>query len=244
MLSGLENRFSRSQPIAPDCGRAAAAAARSAWCGRRLASAVASVGRDVAQRSTSGDAAVVEIHQPRRDEADGEIDRHGDDDHLDRLAGLVEHGAGENLHQVRIADGDRERRVLGQVEILAGQRRDDHPHRLRHHHEAQRRTGPQAQRIGRLGLPLGDREDAGAHHLGDEGRGVDHEPEQQRHELRQHLDAAADVEAPGLGIVELHRKAGQRQHGERQRDHEPERRPTAPAPAGRSRICRRFAQMR
>jgi hypothetical protein len=33
------------------------------------------------------------------------------------------------------------------------------------------------------------------------GRGVDDEPEQQRHELRQHFHAAAHVEAPGLGKV-------------------------------------------
>ena len=75
---------------------------------------------------------------------------------LDRLAGLVEHGAGEDLHEVRIADGDRKRRVLGQVEILAGQRRDDDAHRLRDHHEAQGLPGPQAERIGGLGLAPGD----------------------------------------------------------------------------------------
>ena len=81
-----------------------------------------------------------------------EIDRHGDGDDLDRLAGLVEHRAGEDLHQIGIADRHRQRGVLGQVEILAGQRRDDDAHRLRHDDQPQRRPRPQAERIGRLGL--------------------------------------------------------------------------------------------
>ena len=87
---------------------------------------------------------------------DGEIDRHGDGDDLDRLAGLVEHRAGEHGEQVGIADGDRQRGVLGQVEILVGQRRNDHPHRLRHDDEAQRQSraagrAPWPPRSGRVG---------------------------------------------------------------------------------------------
>ena len=101
-----------------------------------------------------------------------EIDRHGDGDDLDRLAGLVERRAGEHGEQVRIADGHRQRRILGQVEILVGQRRDDHPQRLRHHDQPQHQAAPQAERVGRLGLPARDRQDAGAHDLGDERRRV------------------------------------------------------------------------
>ena len=56
--------------------------------------------------------------------------------------------------------------------------------------------------MGGFGLPLRDSEDAGAHDLGDEGRRVDHEAEQQRHEFRQDLHAAAQVEALLLGHVE------------------------------------------
>src|SRR6516164_9308126 len=47
----------------------------------------------------------VKVHEQRGEEADGEINRHGDGDHLDSLAGDVEHRAGEDLHQVGIADG-------------------------------------------------------------------------------------------------------------------------------------------
>ena len=80
-----------------------------------------------------------------REQRDREIDRHGDGDDLDRLAGLVERGAGKDRDQVGIADGDRERGVLGQVEILVGQRRDDHAQRLRQDHEAQRLAAAQAR---------------------------------------------------------------------------------------------------
>ena len=170
-----------------------------------------------------GDAAVVPIHQQRRHKADGEIDRHGDGDDFDRLAGLVEHGAGEDLHQVRITNGDRQRRVLGQVQILAGKRRDDHAHRLRHHHKPQRRLRAQAERIGRFGLSVRDRANAGAHHLGDERRGVEREAEQQRSEFRQDLDAAGDIEASGDRETERQRQSGGQKHDERQADDQTER---------------------
>ena len=70
---------------------------------------------------------------------------------------------------------------------------DDQPQRL---------AAVEAERIGRLGLPVADREDAGAHDLGDEGGGVDREPEHQRQELRRDRRAAAEVEAGELGNVE------------------------------------------
>ena len=71
---------------------------------------------------------------------------------LDRLAGDVEHRAGEDLHEIGIADRDRERGVFDQIEILAGQRRNDDAHRLRHDDEPQRRAGAQAERLRRFGL--------------------------------------------------------------------------------------------
>ena len=59
------------------------------------------------------------------------MNRHGDGDALDGLAGLVQHSAGEGGHQVRVADGGGQRGVLDQVQVLVGQWRDDHPQRLR-----------------------------------------------------------------------------------------------------------------
>ena len=66
-----------------------------------------------------------------------EVDEHGDEDHLDRLSGLVQHGAGEHADEVGIGDGHGQRGVLGQVEIVARQRRNDDAHGLRDDHEAQ-----------------------------------------------------------------------------------------------------------
>ena len=47
--------------------------------------------------------------------------------------------------EVGIADRHRQRRVLGQVQILAGQRRNDDAQRLRHDDQPQRRARPQAR---------------------------------------------------------------------------------------------------
>ena len=67
-----------------------------------------------------------------------EIDEHGDQDHLHRLPGLVQHRAGEHADEIGIGDGDSQRGVLDQVEIVARQRRNDDAHGLRDDHEAQR----------------------------------------------------------------------------------------------------------
>ena len=50
------------------------------------------------------DMAVVDVHEQRSGKADDEVDEHGDGHDLDRLPCLVKHRAGENLHQVRVAD--------------------------------------------------------------------------------------------------------------------------------------------
>ena len=67
-------------------------------------------------------------------------------------------------------------------------RRHDHPQRLRQHDQAQRLPGSQPERHRRLALAPADRQDAGAHDLGDEARGIDRQAEQQRGEFRR--DAA------------------------------------------------------
>ena len=106
MLAGLENRFARIQPIAPVVapggGIASTGAPRTkALVVRRSLSCVATA---MASPFHQRDARVVPVHHHRGDEADREIDRHGDHHDLDRLAGLVEHRAGEDLHEVGIAD--------------------------------------------------------------------------------------------------------------------------------------------
>ena len=83
---------------------------------------------------------------------------------------LVEDGAGENLHEIGIADEDGERGILDDVEILARQRRRDEAHRLRDDDEPHRQAAMQTQRARGLALAVRHRQHAGANDLGDERR--------------------------------------------------------------------------
>ena len=78
-----------------------------------------------------------------------------------------------------------------EVQVLAGQRRNDDAHRLREDHEPEHLALGQAERARRLELPAAHRLDPAAHHLADEGRGVQHEPGEERRELRRQPQAAA-----------------------------------------------------
>src|SRR5215831_11347228 len=82
MLNGPENKLARAQPIAPVmvAGGGSASIGRvrtKAGCLKSVA--VMARGSPFHQRH----AAVVPIHPQRSDEADREIDRHGDGDHFD-----------------------------------------------------------------------------------------------------------------------------------------------------------------
>src|SRR4030095_3780581 len=100
VLPGDENRFWRSQ--------VAARGAKLRWTmtGRVATSALHQPG-----------AIVGPVHQTGNRKGNGEIDRHRPRDGLDGLAGLVERRVG-HAYQVRVADGDRERGILRQVQVL------------------------------------------------------------------------------------------------------------------------------
>ena len=76
------------------------------------------------------------VHEGRSDEGQGEVHQHHNRQGFNGAASLVERGVG-NRHQLGVADGHGQRRVLGQVEVLAGQRWNDHAHGLRQLNEAQ-----------------------------------------------------------------------------------------------------------
>ena len=84
---------------------------------------------------------------------------------------------------------------LVEVQVLAGQRRNDDARGLRNDDEAQHLAVGEADGAGRLLLALGHAQDAGAHDLGDEAGGVDRQPQQQRHELGLDHHAALEIEA-------------------------------------------------
>lgn len=94
-------------------------------------------------------------------------------------SGLVERGASEHVDQFRVADGGAERGVLGQIEVLAGQRRNDDAQCLRHDDEPQPISLLDAERLRGLCLSVAHRPDARPHGLSDEGRRVDAQPEDQ-----------------------------------------------------------------
>ena len=82
--------------------------------------------------------------------------------------------------------------------------------------QPQRRTGAQAERIGRLRLPVRHGENAGAHDFGDEGGGIDREAEQQRGEFRQDFHAAGDIETARVREIEAERPPGDQEREQRQ----------------------------
>src|SRR5256885_14401135 len=85
-LNQLENRFCRIQAIGPEAGTGGGMGSTGArWTKARPASVMVAVSLMLALHQRDG--AVVEVHQPWGDGADGQIDRHGDDHDLDRLSG-------------------------------------------------------------------------------------------------------------------------------------------------------------
>src|SRR5579863_6138073 len=107
ILPGDENRFSRSQPNSP--ARSAGGGRRSVGARRKYAFSIIAA---IASAFLDRDRIAVEIHEERRDQANEQIDRHGDGDYFDGLAGEVEHAAGKHLHEIGVTDGDGKRGIL------------------------------------------------------------------------------------------------------------------------------------
>src|SRR5262249_29724176 len=94
-LIHLLNRFMRSQPMAPAAARGGAMA--SIILVRANARLTAS---SVMLALHQPDARVVQVHEQAGNERDRQVDRHRDDDDLDRLPGLVQRRPGEHREQV------------------------------------------------------------------------------------------------------------------------------------------------
>src|SRR5258705_2110605 len=132
VLVQLENRFWRSQPIGPVVER-----------GGRIWATADSAAMSAILSPLSLDQrhmAVEPIHEARRRQAYRQEYAHRHQDHFDRLARLIEHGAREDAHKIRVADGDSQGRILSEVQKLARQGRDDDAEGLRDDHEPQHLT--------------------------------------------------------------------------------------------------------
>nr|GEY82994.1 hypothetical protein [Tanacetum cinerariifolium] len=166
-------------------------------------------------------ALVVPVHQQGNADTDRQVHAHGDGNDFDGLTGLIEHGTGEQRNHFRVTDTGGQRRVLRQVQVLAGQRRNDHPQCLRDDDLAQCRPWTQAQRTCRLCLPMTHRLDARAHDFCDERGGVDRQCEGQSQQFRNQHPAANKVEAFQFRYFPMHR-CTEDQRAER-RDHDEQR---------------------
>src|SRR5688572_29701269 len=108
---GVAKRLRRAQAMGPLVLTGAPRASTMSW---RTKEYVMSVLLSLDQRN----ARIVPVHEGRGRQGQGQVDRHGDGDDLDGLAGLVQRGSHEDIDQLGIADGGAERGVLRQVEIL------------------------------------------------------------------------------------------------------------------------------
>src|SRR5262245_23120972 len=60
------------------------------------------------------DAPIEPVHEGRREQAEGQVNCHDEQDHLYRLTRLVEDGAGD-VDEIRVSDCHCQRRVLGEI---------------------------------------------------------------------------------------------------------------------------------
>ena len=93
---------------------------------------------------------------------------------------MVFAGYGE---KVGIADGNGQGGVFGQIQVLAGEGRDDDAQSLGEDDESQGLRRCKPQRGGGLPLALGNGLDPSAHNFGDEGGSINDKSGEQSHEL-------------------------------------------------------------
>src|SRR5512144_2203629 len=107
ILNGVDKKLARNQASAPVTsaggGRGPIVARRTKAISATARSPSAMV-MGAASPFHQRHAAVVEVHDQGRRQADDEIDEHRDGHDFDRLACLVEHRAREDLHQIRVTD--------------------------------------------------------------------------------------------------------------------------------------------
>src|SRR5919106_1246336 len=138
--------------------------------------------------SLQRDESVHEIHDRRDNEAHRQIRDYDEPEGLELVTGLVDHRGGD-IDVLRVADRERQARVLPQIQVLVVDGRNGYAHRLGKDHKPELLAGFESQRLGRLFLTLRDGENASAHYLSDEGGGVDHESGENSGELGTHLQS-------------------------------------------------------
>ena len=176
----------------PDRPRRAASCGRQHLCrGRRRSFAPS-------QRSFSATEALYQFIERRDQQADDEVEGHQQQHAFELAPGLVHGDAAERRAHVHVADHDGERGVLGQVQVLRDQRRDDDAQRLGQDHEAH--GAVRAAGRAPSAASVWPRETAwmpARTILGDEGAGVERQREPERDQRLVDEAAALEVEAAG-----------------------------------------------
>ena len=100
------------------------------------------------------------------------------------------------------------KRSFGQVQILAGQRRNDNPQGLWYDNEIKRLRTGKPHSCGGFALAPVDRLDTRPHNLGNERGRVQAQRQQQRNKFGNNTYATAKVKAPQDRHIELERNSG------------------------------------
>ena len=119
-----------------------------------------------------------------------------------------------DLGELGEAEHRRQRRVLGQVEVLVADRRHGDAHRLRQDHEPHPLEAGEGEGVGGLALSLRHRLDRTPHDLGDVAGRVDDQGGEGGEVLRRHRDAPGDpppVELRG-GCAQTERHPDDHEH--------------------------------
>src|SRR3990172_7868475 len=141
---------------------------------------------------------VDDVHDCRYHQADDEVSEHHHGDRLYGLTGLAEDHLAHCV-QVRESDRDGQARVLGQVQVLIRQGRDNYPQGLRQDHETQDLQFAQPDCPGRLELPVRYGQQSGPDNVGDKGARVQHQAEEDAGKLGGEACAPHHAQASGCG---------------------------------------------
>src|SRR3990170_7546657 len=161
----------------------------------------------------NGDPALQQFHRLRQRVAEHEIDQRDEQVHLNQPA-VALRDLGCRSGEVGRRDHVYQRSVLEQDDGLRQQHRDHVAQRLRQDHQPHCLAVGQAQRVGRLHLPPGDRLDAGAHDLA-EIRRLEHDERDDRGALGADLRRTL---AAGRQLQHLRHQEEEPEQHEHQRD--------------------------
>src|SRR5262249_47972674 len=131
-----------------------------------------------------------------------QVHEHRDQQDLNCLPGLIEHGTCENADQIWIGDCYCERRILCEVQIIACKRWNNDAHCLRKDDKTQYLSWAEAERPSRLLLALRNTLYSGTHDLGNVRSGIEDETTDEGDEFRQDDYTTLEIEALQFRVIQ------------------------------------------